>query len=76
MKPTKDIAEQKLFELTALAGLTAPISYRSVLSMLQTCAPGMAVVTIQNGIGAGAIAVLITNRAAAARLEGSQVKEE
>jgi NCAIR mutase (PurE)-related protein len=35
--------------------------------MLQTCAPGMAVVNIDNGIGAGAIAGLIANRMAAAR---------
>jgi NCAIR mutase (PurE)-related protein len=39
----------------------------ALLSMLQTCAPGMAVVNIDNGIGAGAIAGLIANRAAAAR---------
>jgi NCAIR mutase (PurE)-related protein len=35
--------------------------------MLQTCAPGLAVVNIDNGIGAGAIAGRIANRAAAAR---------
>jgi len=40
----------------------------ALLSMLQTCAPGMAVVNIDNGIGAGAIAGLIANRMAAARL--------
>jgi len=39
----------------------------AVLSMLQTCAPGMAVVNIDNGIGAGSMAGLIANRAAAAR---------
>jgi NCAIR mutase (PurE)-related protein len=39
----------------------------ALLSMLQTCAPGMAVVNIDNGIGAGAIAGLIANRMAAAR---------
>ena len=39
----------------------------ALLSMLQTCAPGLAVVNIDNGIGAGAIAGLIANRAAAAR---------
>ncbi|HSJ58987.1 MAG TPA: nickel pincer cofactor biosynthesis protein LarB [Anaerolineae bacterium] len=38
----------------------------AILSMLQTCAPGMAVVNIDNGIGAGAIAGLIANRAASA----------
>ena len=36
----------------------------ALLSMLQTCAPGMAVVNIDNGIGAGAIAGLIANRMA------------
>jgi NCAIR mutase (PurE)-related protein len=39
----------------------------ALLSMLQTCAPGMAVVNIDNGIGAGAIAGLIANRMAATR---------
>jgi NCAIR mutase (PurE)-related protein len=39
----------------------------ALLSMLQTCAPGMAVVNIDNGIGAGALAGLIANRMAAAR---------
>jgi len=41
----------------------------AILSMLQTCAPGMAVVNIDNGIGAGAIAGLIANRMAYARSE-------
>lgn len=39
----------------------------ALLSMLQTCAPGMAVVNIDNGVGAGAMAGLIANRAARAR---------
>ena len=39
----------------------------ALMSMLQTCAPGLAVVNIDNGIGAGAIAGVIANRAAAAR---------
>lgn len=39
----------------------------ALLSMLQTCSPGLAVVNIDNGIGAGAIAGLIANRLAAAR---------
>lgn len=39
----------------------------AILSMLQTCAPGMAIVNIDNGIGAGAIAGLIANRMAAVR---------
>jgi NCAIR mutase (PurE)-related protein len=39
----------------------------ALLSMLQTCAPGMSVVNIDNGVGAGATAALIANLAAAAR---------
>jgi NCAIR mutase (PurE)-related protein len=47
----------------------------ALLSMLQTCSPGMAVVNIDNGIGAGAVAGLIANRAAAARCGNSQTQE-
>lgn len=36
----------------------------ALLSMLQSCAPGLAVVNIDNGIGAGATAALIANGAA------------
>jgi NCAIR mutase (PurE)-related protein len=39
----------------------------ALLSMLQTCAPGLVVVNIDNGVGAGATAGLIANRVAAAR---------
>jgi NCAIR mutase (PurE)-related protein len=39
----------------------------ALLSMLQTCVPGLTVVNINNGIGAGATAALIANREAAAR---------
>ncbi len=39
----------------------------ALLAMLQTCSPGLAVVNIDNGVGAGAMAALIANRAAAAR---------
>jgi NCAIR mutase (PurE)-related protein len=39
----------------------------ALLAMLQTCAPGLVVVNIDNGIGAGASAALIANRVAAAR---------
>ncbi len=39
----------------------------ALLSMLQTCAPGLVVVNIDNGIGAGATAALIANRVADAR---------
>jgi len=42
----------------------------ALYSMLQTCAPGLSVVNIDNGIGAGAVAGLIANRAAAARAAG------
>lgn len=43
----------------------------ALLTMIQSCAPGMAVVNIDNGVGAAAIAGLIANRAAAARRESS-----
>jgi NCAIR mutase (PurE)-related protein len=39
----------------------------ALYSMLQTCAPGMAVVNIGNGVGAAAMAGLIANRCALAR---------
>lgn len=39
----------------------------ALYSMLQSCAPGLAVVNIDNGVGAGSTAALIANRAAAAR---------
>jgi hypothetical protein len=39
----------------------------ALYSMLQTCAPGLSVVNVDNGIGAGAMAGLIANRTAAAR---------
>ncbi len=39
----------------------------ALYSMLQGCAPGMSVVNIDNGIGAGAVAGLIANRMARAR---------
>lgn len=41
--------------------------HSALLSMLQTCAPGLAVVNIDNGIGAAAVAGLIAVRAARAR---------
>jgi NCAIR mutase (PurE)-related protein len=41
----------------------------ALLSMLQTCAPGLTVVNIDNGVGAGASAALIANRMARLRLE-------
>jgi pyridinium-3,5-biscarboxylic acid mononucleotide synthase len=42
----------------------------ALLSMLQTCAPGLVVVNIDNGVGAGATAALIANRLAAAHGHG------
>jgi NCAIR mutase (PurE)-related protein len=39
----------------------------ALLSMLQTCAPGLTVVNIDNGIGAGATAALTANRMARMR---------
>lgn len=38
----------------------------ALLAMLQSCSPGLVVVNIDNGIGAGATAALIANRAAGA----------
>lgn len=40
----------------------------ALTTMLQTCAPGLSVVNIDNGIGGGASAALIANRAAAQRI--------
>jgi len=42
----------------------------ALYSMLQSCSPGLCVVNVDNGVGAGAVAGLIANRAAAARSEG------
>jgi pyridinium-3,5-biscarboxylic acid mononucleotide synthase len=39
----------------------------ALMSMLQTCSPGLAVVNIDNGVGAGATAGLIANRVARVR---------
>ena len=39
----------------------------ALLSMLQTCAPGLSVVNIDNGVGAGIMAAMIANRVARAR---------
>ncbi|GAC1323401.1 MAG: nickel pincer cofactor biosynthesis protein LarB [Chloroflexota bacterium] len=59
---------------TPVIGLPTSVGYglgggglAALLSMLQTCAPGLVVVNIDNGVGAGATAALIANRAAAAR---------
>lgn len=39
----------------------------ALMSMLQSCTPGLAVVNIDNGVGAGALASIIANRMAKAR---------
>ncbi|MBA3824775.1 MAG: nickel pincer cofactor biosynthesis protein LarB [Ktedonobacterales bacterium] len=55
-------------------GLPTPIGYGmggqgegALLAMLQSCSPGLVVVNIGNGIGAGAVAALIANRVATVR---------
>src|ERR687898_304932 len=42
----------------------------AILGMLQTCSPGLSVVNVDNGVGAGATAAMIANRAAAGRKSG------
>ncbi len=42
----------------------------AILGMLQTCSPGLSVVNVDNGVGAGATAALIANRAAKRAAEG------
>ncbi len=44
----------------------------ALLSMLQTCAPGLSVVNINNGVGAGITAAMIANGVARARNRQSQ----
>jgi hypothetical protein len=41
----------------------------ALTAMLQSCAPGLVVVNIDNGIGAGSTAALIANRAAGSRVD-------
>ena len=41
----------------------------ALLAMLQTCAPGLTVVNIDNGVGAGATAALMANQVAKARAD-------
>jgi hypothetical protein len=57
-----------------VVGLPTSIGYglggdgvAALYSMLQSCSPGLCMVNIDNGIGAGAVAGLIANRMAAAR---------
>ncbi len=44
----------------------------ALLSMLQTCVPGLSVVNIDNGVGAGSTAAIIANRVAQAREHQAQ----
>ena len=39
----------------------------AIMGMLQSCSPGLSVVNVDNGVGAGATAALISNRAANSR---------
>ena len=41
----------------------------AILGMLQSCSPGLSVVNVDNGVGAGATAALVANRAARYRAE-------
>src|SRR5215217_7019849 len=41
----------------------------AILGMLQTCSPGLSVVNVDNGVGAGVAAALIANRAALGRAD-------
>ena len=41
----------------------------AIMGMLQSCSPGLSVVNVDNGVGAGASAALIANRAARGRRE-------
>lgn len=57
-------------------GLPTPVGYGlggdgvgALMSMLQSCAPGLAVVNIGNGVGAGGMAALIANQVARARAQ-------
>jgi pyridinium-3,5-biscarboxylic acid mononucleotide synthase len=48
----------------------------ALLSMLQSCAPGLAVVNIDNGIGAGTMAALIAREAADGRRQTAEGSRE
>lgn len=47
----------------------------ALITMLQSCAGGLTVVNIDNGVGAGQAAVLVANRAASLRAQASSVPE-
>lgn len=46
----------------------------AILGMLQTCSPGLSVVNVDNGVGAGATAALIANRAALRAAKGRKLQ--
>ena len=48
----------------------------ALLAMLQTCAPGLAVVNIDNGVGGGAMAGMIANRCAVRRCRRDATTQE
>ena len=48
----------------------------AMTTMLQSCAPGLSVVNIDNGIGAGATAALIANRAASRPVDGAVAEDQ
>lgn len=48
----------------------------AMTTMLQSCAPGLSVVNIDNGIGAGATAALIANRAASRQVDAADLPDE
>ena len=62
------LVEQPVIGLPVSTGYGAGgEGHAALLTMLQSCSPGLTVVNIDNGVGAGAAAVLIAGRAAAAR---------
>ena len=48
----------------------------ALLTMLQSCAPGLTVVNIDNGVGAGATAALTANRMTGGRGQGSGIRDQ
>ena len=48
----------------------------AMTTMLQSCAPGLSVVNIDNGIGAGATAALIANRAASRQVDAAVAADQ
>ena len=70
--PTRMVNEERCCPAPALGSsrlgpLLGGDGTAAILGMLQTCSPGLAVVNVDNGVGAGATAALIANRAAAPR---------